>query len=55
MVEAARIRTRCGLSCDNCRSWTDLFYSGGTRVKVYCTTGRKTRRMLLVGEAANHS
>ena len=31
------------------------FYSGGTKVKVYCTTGRKARRMLLVGEAANHS
>ena len=28
------------------------FYSGGMRVKVYCTTGRKARRMLLVGEAA---
>ena len=47
-------RTRsCGLSCDRL-PFVDAnsFYSGGTRVRVYCTTGRKTRLMLLVGEKA---
>jgi len=46
----------CGLSCDRLPIVnTNSFYSGGTRVKVYWTTGRKARRMLLVSEAANHS
>lgn len=31
------------------------FYTGGTRGRGYYTTGCKTLRMLLVGEAANHS